>query len=37
MVSHDEDLLALADNIILLEPVEQNLEVQIETEEEVVL
>lgn len=37
LVSHDEDLLALADNIILLEPVEQNLEVQIETEEEVVL
>ena len=37
MVSHDEDLLALADNIILLEPVEQNLEVQIATEEEVVL
>lgn len=37
LVSHDEDLLALADNIILLEPVEQNLEVQIETEEEEVL
>jgi len=37
LVSHDEDLLALADNIILLEPVEQNLEVQIATEEEVVL
>ena len=37
LVSHDEDLLALADNIILLEPVEQNLEVQIAAEEEVVL
>ena len=37
LVSHDEDLLALADNIILLEPVEQNLEVKIATEEEVVL
>ena len=37
LVSHDEDLLALADNIILLEPVEQNLEVQNETEEEEVL
>lgn len=37
LVSHDEDLLALADNIILLEPVEQNLEVQIATEEEEVL
>ncbi len=37
LVSHDEDLVALADNIILLESVEQNLEVQIETEEEVVL
>lgn len=37
LVSHDEDLLALADNIILMEPVEQNLEVQIATEEEVVL
>ena len=28
LVSHDEDLLNLADNIILLEPVEQNLEDQ---------
>lgn len=37
LVSHDEDLLALADNIILMEPVEQNLEVKIATEEEVVL
>ena len=37
LVSHDEDLLALADNIILLEPVEQNLEVRIATEEEEVL
>ena len=37
LVSHDEDLLALADNIILMKPVEQNLEVQIATEEEVVL
>lgn len=37
LVSHDEDLLNLADNVILLEPVEQNLKVQIATEEEVVL
>lgn len=37
LVSHDEYLLALADNIILMEPVEENLEVQIATEEEVVL
>lgn len=28
LVSHDEDLVALADNIILLEPVEQNLKAQ---------
>ena len=28
LVSHDDDLVALADNIILLEPVEQNLKAQ---------
>lgn len=28
LVSHDEDLVALADNIILLDPVEQNLKAQ---------